>query len=214
MRFSRSNTNAKAKELAENIKFPIVQRDSILELQKGFAITRDDKFRNQQVLVVVEVPVGKRIELDRSLDDFEWFSINTNRRRGFNVSWDNNWDDSFSWDSNVEYIMTREGLQRTGNFTEKELKEGNFKFKIDDKGVIIEGEGELKDKDSELQYEYKGPEKKGKSDTIIIKSKTSVNPGKDTEEDTETESDTVMGKIRKFNEVDASPLMILSTVLQ
>lgn len=214
MRFSRSNTNAKAKELAENIKYPIVQRDSILELQKGFAITRDDKFRNQQVLVVVEVPVGKRIELDRSLDDFEWFSINTNRRRGFNVSWDNNWDDSYSWDSNVEYIMTREGLQRTGNFTEKELKEGKFKFKIDDKGVIIEGEGELKDKDSELQYEYKGPEKKGKSDTIIIKSKTSVNPGKDSEDDAETESDTVMGKIRKFNEVDASPLMILSTVFQ
>ncbi|ULQ51824.1 PspC domain-containing protein [Flavihumibacter fluvii] len=212
MRFSRSNTNATAKVLAENIRFPIVQKDSVLELQKGFAITRNDKFRNQQVLVVIEVPVGKKIELDRSLDDYEWFNINANRRRGFNVSWDNNWDDSYSWDSNVEYVMTREGLQRSGAISEKELKEGKFKFKIDDKGVIIEGEGELKDKDSE--YEYKGPEKKSKSDTIIIKSKTSISNSNEAEEENDQNDASVMGKIRKFNEAEASPLMILSSVLQ
>jgi phage shock protein PspC (stress-responsive transcriptional regulator) len=214
MRFSRSNTNAKAKELAENINFPIVQQDSVLQLQKGFAITRNDKFRNQQVLVVVEVPVGKKIELDRSLDDFEWFTINTNRRRGFNVSWDNNWDDSYSWENNVEYLMTREGLQKTGEMKEKELKEGKFKFKIDDKGVIIEGEGELKDKSKD--YQYKGPDKKGSTDTIIIKSKTSFStPNEDEEEENnEEENSTVLGKIRKVNEADASPLMILSSILQ
>ncbi|MBZ5857448.1 PspC domain-containing protein [Flavihumibacter profundi] len=212
MRFSRSNTNTKAKELAENIKFPIEQKDSVLQLQKGFAITRDDKFRNQQVLVVVEVPVGKKIELDRSLEDYEWFTINTNRRRGFNVSWDNNWDDSYSWDSNVEYVMTREGLQKTNELTEKELKEGKFKFKIDDKGVIIEGEGELKDKSKD--YEYKGPDKKEKKDTIIIKSKTSISTPGDEEDKNDEEENTVLGKIRKINDAEVSPLMILSSVLQ
>ena len=215
MRFSRSNTNAKARELASNINFNILQKDSVLELQKGFAITSEDKFRNQQVLVVVEVPVGKRIELDRSLDDFEWFSINTNRRRGFNVSWDNNWDDSYSWESNVEYVMTREGLQKTGGLSEQELKDGKFKFKIDENGVIIEGEGELKDKGD--HYEYKGPSKKDKADTIIIKSSVPVTNSNDEEnnpDENEGEGNTVMDKLRRFNEVEASPLMFLNSIIQ
>lgn len=59
IRFSRNNTNNKARELAEHIKFPISQQDSVLQLPKGFVITADDKFRNQQVLVVVEVLSAK-----------------------------------------------------------------------------------------------------------------------------------------------------------
>ncbi|MBC6492762.1 PspC domain-containing protein [Flavihumibacter stibioxidans] len=210
IRFSRSNTNTKAKELAEKIRFSMVQKDSILELPKGFAITTDEKFRNQQVLVVVEVPVGKKIELDRSLDDYEWFNVNTNRRRGFNVSWDNNWDDSYHYESNVEYIMTREGLQRTGGMTEKELKEGKFKFKIDEKGVIIEGEGELKDKNPE--YEYKGPE--NKKDTIVVKAETRISKSEDDNEPGLMEKFSSLNSIRQVSEIDASPLLVLGTLLR
>lgn len=195
VRFSRSNTNNKAKELAQKINFPIVQKDSMLQMPKGFAITRDDKFRNQQVMVVVEVPIGKRIELDRSIEDYDWFNINTNRRRGFNVQWDNDWDDSYSWDSNVEYIMTRDGLKRTSDFDQVELKEGRFKFKINDEGVQIEGEGELKNKD--------------KKDTIIIKSdKKPVKYNNDKDEDAVPEKKTASIA------ADASPLLFLGTFLR
>ncbi|MCG7856817.1 PspC domain-containing protein [Flavihumibacter sp.] len=218
IRFSRSNTNMKARQLAEKIEFPISQQDSILQLPKGFAITNKDKFRNQQVLIVIEVPVGKKIELDGSLEDYEWFSVNTNRRRGFNVSWDENWDDSYGWTSDVEYIMTREGLERTDKPTEqeieKELKEGEFKMKIDDDGVIIEGQGKFRQKDS--VYEYKGPEKKNeKVDTTVIRTETRIS-GNDNDDEEKTGS--FSGKLQRIrnigDDIDASPLLVLSTFLR
>ncbi len=192
VRFSRSNTNEKARELAQKIHFPLEQQDSLIQMPRGFAITRFDKFRNQQVLVVVEVPVGKRIELDESLNDFDWFTINTNRRRGFNVTWDSDWDDSYSWDDNVEYIMTREGLKRTSDFDQKELKEGRFKFKIDENGVQIEGEGELKNKNK--KDEERRQPKENKSDT----------------------DDTTGSEEKKSASIalDASPLMVLGSFLR
>lgn len=211
IKFSRSNTNNKAKELAEHIQFPVEQKDSVLQLPKGFVITANDKFRNQQVLVVVEVPIGKRIELDRSIEDFEWFNVNMNRRRGFNVSWDNNWDDSYSWDNNIEYIMTRDGLKRTSDFSEKELKEGRFKFKIDDKGVTIEGEGELRD--SNKGYEYNGPEKNKpvKKDTTKISVEGSIS-----KLDDEDDSNPSVKSLPSFptTGLDGSPLVILTSLLR
>ncbi|WP_052272749.1 PspC domain-containing protein [Flavihumibacter solisilvae] len=215
VRFSRSNTNAKAKELAEKITFSVQQKDSVLELPKGFAITRDDKFRNQQVLVVVEVPVGKKIELDESLDDYEWFTVNSNRRRGFNVSWDNNWDDSYHWDNNVEYVMTRDGLQRTNSPFEPELKDGKFKLKIDENGVIIEGEGELKNKNE--NYEYKAPEKKESKDTVVVKSDIRATTKVEIEGEVGTsllDKIPQINKIRSVGEAEVSPLLVLSTFLR
>jgi hypothetical protein len=182
----------------------------VLQLPKGFVITADDKFRNQQVLVVVEVPIGKKIEIDRSVEDFDWFNVNVNRRRGFNVSWDNNWDDSYSWDDNVEYIMTRDGLKRTSEKTEKEIKEG--KFKIESDGVIIEGEI----KDGEKKYEYKGPDKNQpeKKDTIKVKAEATVM----NEEDTDNSS-RLLPSVKALpslpaTDLDASPLVILTSLLR
>jgi len=210
IRFSRSNTNNKARELAEHITFPIKQQDSVLQLPKGFVITADDKFRNQQVLVVVEVPIGKKVEIDRSVEDFDWFNVNVNRRRGFNVSWDNNWDDSYSWDNNVEYIMTRDGLKRTNEKTEKEIKEGKFKMESD--GVIIEGEI----KDGEKKYEYKGPDKNQpeKKDTIKVKAEATVM----NEEETDNSS-RLLPSVKAIpslpaTDLDASPLVILTSLLR
>lgn len=197
MRFSRSNTNANAKELAERIQFPIQQKDSVIELQKGFAITRKEKFRNQQVLVVIEVPVGKKIELDRSLEEYEWFNIQTNRR-GFNVTSDFNWDDSYNWESNVEYVMTRDGLEKTQVDSDKELKEG---------------EDVQKDKDS--GYRYKGPEKKEKIDTVIIKTKirtTSNSEDEDNQDDDEENTSTTVSSVTLGT--DVSPLLILNNLLR
>ncbi len=168
VRFSRSNSNAKAKELAQQINFPIAQKDSVIELPRGFAITRSDKFRNQQVMVVVEVPIGKRIQLDHSLDDFSWFNVNTNRRRGFNVEWDDDWENAYRWSSNVEYVMTRDGLSRVNDLDPVELKEGRFKFKINENGVQIEGEGLLKP-DSTKQKKQK-EKKKNDDDNETVSS--------------------------------------------
>ncbi|MET0298347.1 MAG: PspC domain-containing protein, partial [Flavitalea sp.] len=113
VRFSRANTTDDAKNLASKINFEIVQSDSLLTLPKGFGVSGNEKFRNQQVLVIVEVPVGKRIEVDERYKDYNWFSVNVNRRRGFNVDWENDWNYSQSWSTGVEYEMTDSGLERT-----------------------------------------------------------------------------------------------------
>ncbi len=113
VKFSHGSNPQVAKDLANRIQFNITQTDSIMYLPQGFAITPGQKFRNQQVLIIVEVPIGKRIVVDRSVNDYHWFNINVTRRhRGWNVDWNDDWDDSYPWDSNVEYIMTEHGLER------------------------------------------------------------------------------------------------------
>jgi hypothetical protein len=168
VRFSRGNNPDIAKTLASKIEFNVTQRDSLLILPKGFAVSKNEKFRNQQVLVVIEVPVGKRIELDHSVTDYNWFSVNFNRRRGFNIDWDDSWDYTYDWTTNTEYVMTPEGLERTDNLNGKDRRNGKFRFKADEKGVDIEIESKDKDKDKSKEnkvddnrYRYK------KEDTVI-----------------------------------------------
>ncbi len=153
VRFSRGNNPETARNLAERISFNVAQQDSVLVLPKGFAISRNEKFRNQQVLVIVEVPVGKRIQIDSKVEDYEWFSISYNRRRGWNN--DNDWDNSYGWQSDHEMIMTPDnGLQRVDKYDQFELKSGKFKLKIKDGDQEIHMEGELKT-DTGVEYRYR-----------------------------------------------------------
>ena len=156
--FSRGKNPEAALQLAQKISFNITQHDSTLVLPQGFAISREEKFRNQRVLVVIEVPVGKRIQLDRSIDSYEWFTVNFNRRRGWNMDWDNDWDHTYGWSSNVEYIMTTEGLKRTTKL-EDELEEqhrvDSFKANIESNGVKVKIEGKVNEDERRYRYENK-----------------------------------------------------------
>jgi phage shock protein PspC (stress-responsive transcriptional regulator) len=150
VKFSHGNNPFTAKDLASRIQFNVRQKDSILFLPQGFAITPDMKFRNQQVLVVVAIPVGRRVLVDESIEDYHWFSINVNRRhRGWNIDWNDDWDNSFSWDSNVEYVMTNNGLER-----------------MDKKREPSESDKEEVSPKTDGGYRYKG-----KSDSSVQKTK-------------------------------------------
>ncbi len=84
LKFSRGKTQKLAQGTAEKIDFDITQQDSVLLLPRGgFPISKNEKFRNQQVLVIIEVPVGKKIEIDGSIHNYGWFNINI-RRNGWN----------------------------------------------------------------------------------------------------------------------------------
>lgn len=111
MKFSRGNTPMLAEQTATLISFPVRQQDSILYLPKGFAISKESKFRNQQVLVVLEVPVGKAIRIDNSIDWYDWFDINVSRN-GLNIDVDDEFYNDYSWRNNVWYVMTENGLER------------------------------------------------------------------------------------------------------
>lgn len=184
VRFSRGSNPQAARGLAERINFNVEQRDSVLFLPKGFAISRHEKYRNQQVLVIVEVPVGKRIQIDRSVEDYKWFSIHNNRRRGWDN--DNDWDDSYGWQSEKELIMTPdEGLQRVDKYDQLELKSGKFKLKIKNGDQEIHLEGEIK-KDTSKEYRY---HRKKEKDTTTVDSTIKVSAS-NTEADGEEESTT------------------------
>ncbi len=112
---SRGNTAAEAKNTAEEINFDVAQNDSVLTLARGFSITPKQQFHNQQVLIYIKVPVGKKIYMATNLDDYHWFAINKSwkKNNGLNVEWDVSGDHEPTWDAGVEYIMTEHGLERT-----------------------------------------------------------------------------------------------------
>jgi len=117
VRFSFGRNPGMAKDLANQIQFNITQNDSFLYLPQGFALTPAQKFRNQQVLVIISVPVGKKIMLNNSVDNYHWFNVNVNRRH---MNWDDNgndyWNDYNPLSSDVEYIMTDHGVERTQRY--------------------------------------------------------------------------------------------------
>jgi phage shock protein PspC (stress-responsive transcriptional regulator) len=113
-KLSRGNSTAEAGHTASEINFQIDQQDSLLLLGRGFAIKPKQQFRNQQVLVVVEMPVGKKIFMNANLDEYHWFTINRKwRNNGINIDFDDDESRYDGWDSDAEYIMTEHGLERT-----------------------------------------------------------------------------------------------------
>jgi len=96
--------------------FPITQSDSIINLPGGFLISNNDKFRNQQVLVTVEVPIGKNIEVSKGVDDYDWFTINVQKQRNFYIR--REWNRSYNYRSNRDYIMGPSGLKNLKDSTE------------------------------------------------------------------------------------------------
>ena len=122
LRGSLGSSANNAIDHARQIAFPVTQSDSVLQLPGGFSITRDQKFRNQQVIVAVYIPIGKKIMMDNTVNRYEWFNLNFSHQH---LHWDDNWrkaddydqegfalNNNFYWNSGVQYIMTAEGLQR------------------------------------------------------------------------------------------------------
>jgi len=105
IRSSRGRTIAQAKKLANEIQFQLNQQDSLLYLPAGLSIPRNSNFREQRVTIVVKVPVGKNIEVDR--DAYHRYHF----VRGWKEDW---WDDWDEWDRDhdgpVELKMTIDGL--------------------------------------------------------------------------------------------------------
>ena len=103
--FSQGSAIEKTAKDFPKLKFAII--DSVVNLPAGFAISSRDKFRNQQVMIVVEVPLGKKIEFNKNIQRYTWFDLHGNGRGSVHYSrdWDNEYDD------NQDYEMTTSGLK-------------------------------------------------------------------------------------------------------
>jgi phage shock protein PspC (stress-responsive transcriptional regulator) len=164
VKMSRGRTPEVARNLADRIDFTPAIENNTLHLPEGFLISRDEKWRSQGVLLILEVPVGKRVTLDRSLDRYESFDIQMNRRDRYDSDLDRDWH----WlEYGKEYIMTDdEGPRKVEDMDEVELKKGNFKLRIKDGDTEINAEintndsGKKDDANPNNEYRYKGKDER------------------------------------------------------
>jgi phage shock protein PspC (stress-responsive transcriptional regulator) len=154
--YGQSKTNANEK--AEKISYKVNYKDSILDLGSYMAIAKTDKFRAQQVAVVVKVPIGKQIRFDRSierkLNPVNYRFTHKNRWNRFDEDWDIDVYTDFDYTSDVDYIMTADGLRRIDG-KDKEKYEYRQKDKdLNEELNDIEREKEeLRKKEEELKNE-------------------------------------------------------------
>lgn len=136
VRSARGRTVAQAKEYTRRINVNLVQNDSVLYIPSGISIPRDSKYRNQQITVVIRVPVGKHILIDREVRHHYNFI------RNWREEW---WDDHYDWDENnqIDIRMTPNGWER------KDLKE---RKKEEERSAIPADTAKPDNK-----YRYRGP---------------------------------------------------------
>lgn len=116
-RYANGATRAEAKNLATKLNFTLRQKDSVLYISNFVAFSRNEKFRNQLVEIIIAVPAGKRIEVKESAGGYgleehfnfghDWYYYN-----------DNNENDErrfFNFDRDHEYINKNGRLVRTDN---------------------------------------------------------------------------------------------------
>lgn len=141
---SRGGSMAEAEKTAEKISFEVRQEDSVIYLPKGFAIAAADKFRNQQVILVVEVPVGKTIRIDGSNEWFDFFDLK-GKKNGLQLNFSYQFDDKFfPFEFDRWYRMNTYGLDKLGLTPEERIEE--LKERIEDEFRDLERKnGNLKD---------------------------------------------------------------------
>jgi hypothetical protein len=148
---ARSSSPVSAEGYAEMISYTVSQQDSILQLPLSFPITTATKFRNQQVMVEVKVPVGKEVYIDKRADELSWYTIRAGQR-GLNIDIDNDYEDP-SWRTGVWYMMKADGIERKNK---DELSDDErldrmmkkFEKEIEDNGIDVE-EMDIKIKDGD-----------------------------------------------------------------
>jgi|CXWL01.1.fsa_nt_gi phage shock protein PspC (stress-responsive transcriptional regulator) len=105
--FGRTNEDATAR--AEKIQYTVISKDSVLDLENGYAIDRQSKFRVQNVEIEIMVPVGKKLRFDESVHR-KLNSLNIKVKRSYRrnrisgIEFTNE-ERSFYFSPGVDYVM-------------------------------------------------------------------------------------------------------------
>ncbi|GAA4338673.1 PspC domain-containing protein [Flaviaesturariibacter amylovorans] len=109
-RYSRGDGGREALRRAEAFTYPASVVDSFLNLGSGFAIGREQKYRNQYVVVQIQVPVGKKIRIDASVNERLETELEVEGRRRWFAERDWDWaNEAHAWQVNTDYVMTESG---------------------------------------------------------------------------------------------------------
>jgi phage shock protein PspC (stress-responsive transcriptional regulator) len=131
-RYSRGASVADASSRAGQISYALRNSsDSVLQLASGYRITKSAGYRGQNVIVEVQVPAGKKIRFDASVED-KLVAFSTTFRERFRhrgKRWEARWDDEDifeqEWEPGIDYVMGINGeltdpLQHTtARYTER-----------------------------------------------------------------------------------------------
>lgn len=114
--YSRGSSSKDAEARAQKIRFDYLQTNNTLDLGSHISISKNEKFRGQQMLVIIQVPEGKKIRFDGSIDKLKHFDIRVSE------SWENgrrkwrkrervynDYENSFDYLTNEDYIMNEDG---------------------------------------------------------------------------------------------------------
>lgn len=125
VKMANGSSKTEAELTVARVNYNVVQTDSTLLLDKGLPITKQGKFRNQQVIVTVAVPVGKRIFINENVGWGDNVRVNIGRDDDY-WDWENNMETiSYRWRHNVEYVMTTKGLQRANQINNEDEDNDN-----------------------------------------------------------------------------------------
>lgn len=129
LKIANGSSRRNANEKAEKIDYKIVQFDSLLITDRGVAINKTDKFRNQRIMIAIFVPEGKEIRIERG--------VSGNAGIHFGFSDDDDYlisaDAEENWDYGTDYIMRADGLYTLdGTPASSHRYRKSIKIKVDD----------------------------------------------------------------------------------
>ncbi len=135
-------TNKEATIRSRSINYDFNQSDSVLNFSPYFDILKEDKWRGQSVKVILKVPVGKTVYLNRNMKNVIYDIDNTT----------NTWDDEMV---GRRWVMTFDGLQCVDclglDQERSSAKFGRKHIRINKDGVEIEFDEDDKSWDDSIQ---------------------------------------------------------------
>lgn len=166
------------------MQFGFQQRDSVLVLDRGIILPPGSKFRNQQIILTLQVPVGKKVMIDRAVKN-KFFYLNMSSINFAEVDGGDDWDleeSEETWRSGVEYVMTENGLKKTGVTVEEKKWDDNGdneeNYSPDSRKSRRQLERELERKNRELEELKKEQDKSSNAQKVILESSTNQNAGR------------------------------------
>lgn len=140
---SRGRNVADAKRYISLLRFVPEQQDSVLIIPNGFALAKNASYRNQEVVLIIQVPVGKSLTVEK--EAYRAFNFD---RYGWRNEERLDWDD-FDEQDRVELRMETDGLDNPRRQRENRRRE--------------EREKEIREK---VEKEYRE-----RMDTVIVPAK-------------------------------------------
>jgi phage shock protein PspC (stress-responsive transcriptional regulator) len=108
---SKGASQEMAKQYVAALNLNVLQRDSVLLIDPYLTVPDQQQFRNQNCIVRIYIPIGKRIVFHENLEHYQWYSFDANT---FNVRWHNanngnHNQDLYNWEET--YQMGYDGLE-------------------------------------------------------------------------------------------------------